>query len=297
MPEDRVSPEGSDTSRLPNSNNSPEQSAVPSPVLSRRALLTAGAALATLTACSARSGARTTPSAAAHSPTAPTSSGSARPVASPPSASATAPTRHLALGPAREIGRGTGARPEVALTFHGAGDPNLGREILSALHGARTKATIMAVGTWLDAQPVLAKAFLADGHELGNHTWSHPTLDTLDRSAVKAEIERCRDKLAALTGSAGRYFRQSGSQHSTPLIRELAGAAGYSVCLSYDIDSLDWTDPGPDAVVANARAATAGSVISLHLGHPGTVVALPRIISELRARGLQPVTAAKLLQP
>ena len=153
----------------------------------------------------------------------------------------------------------------------------------------------MAVGTWLQAQPELARQFQAGGHELGNHTWSHQTLDTLGAAAVKLEIERCRDHLIALTGGPGTYFRQSGSQHSTPLIRELAGAAGYRVCLSYDVDSLDWTDPGADAVVANSRAAGPGSIISLHLGHAGTVTAVPRIISELRARGLRPVTASQLL--
>jgi peptidoglycan/xylan/chitin deacetylase (PgdA/CDA1 family) len=59
---------------------------------------------------------------------------------------------------------------------------------------------------------------------------------------------------------------------------------------------LDWTDPGPAAVVVNARAATAGSIISLHLGHAGTVAALPRIIRDLKSRGLSPVTAAELLR-
>lgn len=260
-------------------------------MVSRRALLAAGAALSTLAACTATG--QRPPSRMSSTSDVPASS-SPRPTTAP----STHPTTHSPQpsGPAVEIARGSGTRNEVALTFHGAGEPALGRQLLAALDAAQAKATIMAVGTWLDAQPELAKQFLAGGHELGNHTWSHPTLDTLAAPQVMAEIVRCRDRLTTLAGSRGTYFRQSGSQHSTPLIRKLAGAAGYRVCLSYDVDSLDWTDPGADAVVANARAATSGSIISLHLGHAGTISALPRIIGELRARGLQPVTATELLR-
>jgi hypothetical protein len=67
------------------------------------------------------------------------------------------------------------------------------------------------------------------------------------------------------------------------------------VCLSYDIDSLDYTDPGPDAVRANVATAKPGSVISMHFGHEGTVQAMPRILTDLGRRGLRPVTAVDLL--
>jgi peptidoglycan/xylan/chitin deacetylase (PgdA/CDA1 family) len=269
----------------------------PPTVIGRRALLAAGGALAALAACTVRRE-RTSAQSSSTQRTVPPATTNARATTAPthgrPAAS-TSP-KMQAGGPAVEVGRGPSTRAEVALTFHGAGAPDLAEQILSALDTAGVSVTVMAVGTWLDAQPSLAKRFVARGHELGNHTWSHPTLNALDGQSVKAEIERCRDRLLELTGSAGKYFRQSGSQHSTPLIRELAGAAGYRACLSYDIDSLDWTDPGPDAVVANVRAATAGSIISLHLGHPGTVLALPRIITDLKSRGLHPVTATELLR-
>jgi peptidoglycan/xylan/chitin deacetylase (PgdA/CDA1 family) len=193
--------------------------------------------------------------------------------------------------------RAAGSRAEVALTFHGAGDPGLARQILAALTAAEARTTVLAVGLWLAEQSGVARQIVGAGHELGNHTWSHPTLSELSGPAARREIERCRDLLIRLTGSPGAHFRPSGGQRSTPLIRELAGAAGYRICLSYDIDSLDWTDPGPAAIRRNTAAATAGSIISLHLGHPGTVTALPGILRDLRTRGLRPVTATELLPP
>jgi peptidoglycan/xylan/chitin deacetylase (PgdA/CDA1 family) len=66
--------------------------------------------------------------------------------------------------------------------------------------------------------------------------------------------------------------------------------------VSYDVDSLDYTDPGPDAIVSAVLGpARPGSIISLHLGHPGTVTAMPAILRGLASRGLRPVTLTELL--
>jgi peptidoglycan/xylan/chitin deacetylase (PgdA/CDA1 family) len=110
-----------------------------------------------------------------------------------------------------------------------------------------------------------------------------------------AEIQRCRDKLVELTGSPGAFFRQSQGQHPTRGELEQAGRAGYQRVLSYDVDSLDWRDPGASAIRAAVATAKAGSVVSMHLGHPGTLAALPGILTDLAGRGLTPVTATELL--
>ncbi len=154
----------------------------------------------------------------------------------------------------------------------------------------------MAVGTWLEDQPEMAKAILAGGHELGNHTWSHGDINSMDSDQARAEITRCRDRLIALTGSPGRYFRQSQSPTATAQVLALAGAAGYRIALSYDIDSLDWTDPGVDAVREATAAATGGSIVSMHLGHAVTIDALPGVLADLAARRLRAVTVSQLLR-
>ncbi len=214
-------------------------------------------------------------------------------VAPPTSARATTtPSR----GPATEIEHATTGRREVALTFHGAGDPDLARKILTGFARRGAAVTVLAVGTWLQQYPDAARLVTDNGHELGNHTWSHPDLSTLDTSGVRAEIERCRDRLAALTGGPGAFFRPSAAQHATAEVRALAGAAGYARVLSYDVDSRDFTDPGAAAIRRNVRTATAGSVVSMHLGHPGTLVALPGLLDDLAAAGLRPVTASRLFR-
>jgi peptidoglycan/xylan/chitin deacetylase (PgdA/CDA1 family) len=74
----------------------------------------------------------------------------------------------------------------------------------------------------------------------------------------------------------------------------LAAAAGYPTVLSYDVDSQDFTDPGVAAIRRNVAKAKAGSVVSMHLGHPGTLQAVPGVLADLAGRGLTPVTATRL---
>jgi len=255
--------------------------------LSRRAMLGLGIGVAlTATGCSSSQ-----PTASAPATTTP------RP-AQPSAATTTttpATTSPPPGGPATQVIRADGAKPQVALTFHGAGDAGIAKQIHDILAAGNAKATIMAVGTWLAASPDGIKMFHDSGHEAGNHTWSHGVMADMTADTTLSEIERCRDELAALLGTPGAFFRQSDAQYATQRELAEAGQAGYARVLSYDIDGLDWRDPGPAAIRAAAAKATAGSVVSLHLGHSGTVSALPDILRDLAVRGLSPVTATELL--
>lgn len=198
---------------------------------------------------------------------------------------------------AAEFTHGPRSRHEVALTFHGAGDPGIARDLLAIFAAHRAEVTVLAVGTWLASNPGLAHEITGAGHELGNHTYQHLDIDSLAAAAARREITRCRDLLVSLVGSPGEHFRPSQTRTATPLVRRLAASAGYPVCLSYDVDSLDYTDPGPSAVRTNVAAARPGSIISMHFGHPGTVSAMPLVLADLARRGLRAVTASTLLAP
>ncbi|MFF1610658.1 polysaccharide deacetylase family protein [Amycolatopsis sp. NPDC058278] len=216
------------------------------------------------------------------------------PVSSPRS---TAPPASAApSGPATEVARSASGRPEIALTFHGAGDPRITRQVLDLVRQHGAHITVLAVGTWLAEYPDAARMVRDGGHELGNHTWSHPALAGYQPEPMLAEIQRCRDKLAEVTGTPGAFFRQSQGQHATAQELIEAGKAGYARALSYDVDSLDWKDPGPAAIRSAVARARAGSVVSMHLGHAGTVAALPGIFIDLSERGLTAVTATELLK-
>jgi peptidoglycan/xylan/chitin deacetylase (PgdA/CDA1 family) len=262
--------------------------------LQRRTVLAAMAALGTAAAGGCDS--PTSPSATSSQggPAGPAAASSGSPVPQPSTPAANA--RPSTSGLPAEIVHGPRDVPAVALTFHGQGEPALVRKLLDALAAADTRVTVLAVGVWLQQQPDLAKRILDGGHELGNHTQHHGNIAAMPQAQAFAEIDDCATALRRLTGSIGRWFRPSQTQYSTPGIQSQAARVGYPVCLSYDVDSLDYTDPGAAAVVRNTlKAAQNGSIVSLHFGHPDTVAALPDLLAGLHTRGLRAVTMTELL--
>jgi peptidoglycan/xylan/chitin deacetylase (PgdA/CDA1 family) len=260
----------------------------------RRGVLRAGAGLVASGALAAGCSTNDDPSdsASASAPSTASPKPDRRPTATPLAAPA---PRAFPAQPA-QITHGPRTRPRVALTFHGQGDPAIARELLTTAekHGARL--TVLAVGTWLDEHPDLARRILDGGHDLGNHTQRHIAVNTLPEAEARTEITACADRLKRLTGSIGTWFRPSRAPTASPLVARLARTAGYPHVLSYDVDSLDYTRPGAAAVTRKVLAeARAGSVVSMHFGYPDTVAALPDVLQELDRRGLHAVTTTELL--
>lgn len=122
-------------------------------------------------------------------------------------------------------------------------------------------------------------------------------MPALSARAAQDEIRRGADALRRATGSPGWWFRPSGTPHSTATIRAAASRSGYPRCVSYDVDPQDYLDPGAAQVASRTLAQVRpGSIVSLHLGHAGTVRALPQILTGLAAKGLVPVTLSRLLR-
>jgi len=246
-------------------------------MLSRREVVTGGVAAAVLAACS--SGGRT-----AKPPAASTGSTDSRTQAS------------ARGGPAQFIASGPAASGSVAFTFHTNGDPALCNKLFDDAKRLQVPLTFFVVGNWLHDQPAVAPRLLADSHELANHTYTHPSLGQLSASQVADEIVRCRDELAAATDGQARWFRPSGLDIPTQVILEEAGKAGYATVIGYDVDPLDYQDPGAAAVADRVRERIhPGAIVSLHTSHQGTVDAFADIVESVRAAGLRPVTVSDLL--
>ncbi|MER6537090.1 polysaccharide deacetylase family protein [Streptomyces sp. 900105755] len=245
----------------------------------RRDLLRAGAALtaggAFVTGCG------TTGTATAAPP--PTTAGPTSPSASP------------TLLPF-QVTHGPRTAASVALTFHGQGDPALADQLLGTAEQHGAHLTVLAVGSWLDAYPTMARRILDAGHDLGNHTQRHVSINAMAEADARKEITDCAERLRRLTGSIGTWFRPSRAPTASPLVARLAAEAGYPHVLSYDVDSLDYTRPGASAITRKVLAeVTGGSVVSMHFGYPDTVAALPAVLQELHRRGLRAVTTTELL--
>lgn len=209
---------------------------------------------------------------------------------------ASGPLANIAQAASPDIDHGPRTVPNVALTFHGAGDLTIAHSLLDILKSTNTPVSVFAVGTFLKSEPAIAKRIISDGHDLGNHTMTHTQMKTISAKKVDAEILGCANELKKLIGNHGSWFRPSGTQYSTALIRKTALKYGYANCISYDVDSHDYQDPGKAAVISNVMSNVKnGSIISLHFGHKNTVDALPTLLDQLHAKGLNPVTLTTLL--
>lgn len=273
--------------------------------VSRRRFVLAGVVAAVLGACGrgrGRNGAATSASSGtAATPTSAPAGGRAASAASAagastapgtlPPTSATGP-----LGPARYLANGDRAGAQVALTFHASGDPALAQQLLDVVARAGVPITVFGVGQWMAAHPELVARIVHDGHELANHTLTHQAMGPLDADQVHDEVVGCADVLQRLTGSITAWFRPSGIAVPTATILDQAGRAGYPVSVGYDVDSLDFQDPGAAAVQANVLDhVQPGSIVSLHFGHQGTIEAFGAVVDGLHGRRLEPVTVTRLL--
>ena len=150
------------------------------------------------------------------------------------------------VGPAALAYSGPRGRKMVAFTFHGSGALVLTQEMLDLTKRLSAPITVFAVGTWLQQNPDVAHRILDAGHELENHTYTHPPLGGASAATIAREVVGCRDVLRAQTGSGGTYFRPSGIESAYPeVIMAQAGAAGYGVVCGTLLTSPLWAAVSP----------------------------------------------------
>jgi peptidoglycan/xylan/chitin deacetylase (PgdA/CDA1 family) len=208
------------------------------------------------------------------------------------------PLAALAASASPDITHGSRSTGNIALTFHAAGELAIAHSILDILDSTKTPISVFAVGTFLKSEPAIAKRIISAGHDLGNHTMTHTQMKTISAAKVDSEILGCANELKKLIGNHGKWFRPSGTQYSTALIRKSAFKYGYKNCISYEVDSKDYQDPGKAAVISNVLGSVKnGSIVSMHFGHKNTVAALPTLLKQLDSKGLTPVTLTQLLGP
>jgi peptidoglycan/xylan/chitin deacetylase (PgdA/CDA1 family) len=185
----------------------------------------------------------------------------------------------------------------VALTFDDGPYPVVTPLLLQTLRDLRVPATFFLIGRDAEQFPDLARAIAAGGHEIADHTLTHPDLDRLGDAAVAREL---RDGAAALERIAPdpaerRLFRPPHGRYTLATIRAAQGA-GFDTVLWND-DPGDWRAVTPEALRDHLlRHATVPEVVLLHSGRPETVAALPEVVGAFRRAGYRFVTAGALLR-
>lgn len=183
----------------------------------------------------------------------------------------------------------------LALTFDDGPHPRLTPILLDTLRRANVKATFYLIGRRVAAHPQLTARIAEEGHEIGNHSWSHPFLNRYSDAGVLDEIDRTSNAIFDATGKAPVTFRPPYGAFTERQRRMLHDARGLPSVL-WSVDPRDWRRPGSSVVAERILShAAPGAIVLSHDIHAGTVDAMPSVIRGLRARDIGMTTLSTLL--
>ena len=185
--------------------------------------------------------------------------------------------------------------PYIAMTFddgpHATNTPKL-LEMAAKRH---IKLTFFVLGECVEQNPTVLQREVAEGHEIGNHSWSHPNLAKLSDADVRSQLQRTEDIIVKTAGVKPKLIRPPYGELTKRQRIWVNHDFGYKVIL-WDVDPLDWKRPGPSVVARRIIAGTRpGSIILSHDIHPPTIEAMPQVFDALLTRGFKFVTVSELL--
>ncbi|MFY8215838.1 MAG: polysaccharide deacetylase family protein [Chthoniobacterales bacterium] len=185
--------------------------------------------------------------------------------------------------------------PFIALTFDDGPHPVHTPKLLDLLKSEGVKATFFVIGKSVETYPEIAKRIVAEGHEIANHTWTHPSLSKLGAAGVKREIDRTTEVIRNVTGVTPKTMRPPYGATNARINKRLDEEFGLKVIM-WSVDPLDWKYRNASRVTSEIVSKTQpGGIVLAHDIHPSTVAAMPATIDGLKAKGFRFVTVSELL--
>lgn len=183
---------------------------------------------------------------------------------------------------------------KVAISFDAAWGNEQTQTLLDILDEYNIKSTFFLVGDWVRNYPDDVKAIAAAGHDIGNHSDTHPYMTQLDVGSIKSEIETCNSEVEALTGKAPTLFRPPYGDYDNNVVDTVNSLGMY--CIQWDVDSLDWKNLSAEEMCSRIKNnIKCGSIILMHNGAENTPGALPMIIECIQELGYEIVPISELL--
>jgi len=181
------------------------------------------------------------------------------------------------------------------MTFDDGPHPKHTPRLLDMLKDRNIKATFYVIGRSVDTHPQIARRIVAEGHEIGNHTYTHRKLTVLSDAQVKQEMDKTRASIGRATGVKARTMRPPYGALLQRQREMLHREYGFPTIL-WSVDPLDWQKPGISVVRQRiVDGARPGGVILAHDLHGSTVDAMPSTLDALLAKGFKFVTISQLI--
>ncbi|MFQ3578145.1 MAG: polysaccharide deacetylase family protein [Verrucomicrobiia bacterium] len=188
------------------------------------------------------------------------------------------------------------SKPYIALTFDDGPHPVHTPKLLDTLGRERVKATFFVLGRLVEQYPEVARRIVREGHEIANHTWSHPNLAKMSDAAVERELTRTSAAIFKATGVRPTSMRPPFGAF-TQRQRSWVKSHLDLYCIMWSVDPLDWKIRNAESVRSKlVGGAHNGAILLAHDIHPTTVQAMPGTIRQLKDRGFQFKTVAELIE-
>ncbi|MDN3017115.1 polysaccharide deacetylase family protein [Paenibacillus sp. BSR1-1] len=186
----------------------------------------------------------------------------------------------------------------VAITFDDGPNPIYTPQVLEIFSEASGKATFFMIGEQMGKFPEVVKKVAAQGHEIGNHTYTHPYLSQLTQEECLEEIERNESLVEELVGRTPVVFRSPYLDYNHETL-SLLERKSYPMIGALNLEAQDWEQPGVDHILAKTRDCVRnGSILLFHDGYGDrsqTIEAVRILVAELSSQGYQFVTVSSLL--
>ncbi|TDD22751.1 hypothetical protein E1287_39600 [Actinomadura sp. KC06] len=179
----------------------------------------------------------------------------------------------------------------VSLTFDDGPGPHTAR-LLDTLKAGGARATFFMLGENVQAHPDVVRRIAMEGHEVANHTWSHPDLTTESPAEVRSQIQRTQQAVKNASGVAPTLMRPPYGATNTQVGR----AVGMPLIL-WSVDTLDWQHKSVSRDTRiGVREPEGGGIVLFHDIHKPSVDAIPKVVDGLKKRGFTLVTVSELFQ-
>ncbi len=183
----------------------------------------------------------------------------------------------------------------IAMTFDDGPHPANTPRLLDMLRARNIKATFYVIGRNVDLYPQIVRRIVNEGHEIGNHTYTHRVLSKLDDTEVRTELTRCRNAIGRAAGVQPRTLRPPYGAMLERQRQAVLNEFGYPTIL-WNVDPLDWKNRNPGVITSRIlNNTTPGSIVLAHDLHKTTVDAMPATLDGLLQRGFRFVTVSQLL--
>jgi peptidoglycan-N-acetylglucosamine deacetylase len=183
----------------------------------------------------------------------------------------------------------------IAMTFDDGPHKTNTPRLLDMLKERHIHATFFMVGENVAEYPEIVKRVLAEGHEIGNHSWSHPQLSVMNDASVRDQLQKTQDAIKKACGLTPKLLRPPYGAFTARQRNWAHGEWGFT-CILWDVDPEDWKYRNAEHVKKEIlKAAVSGSIVLSHDIHKTTVDAMPEVLDTLAARGLKFVTVSELI--